>query len=210
MATGMDAFGPVGEFTVADLERMPDDGLRYELLDGTLLVSRAPGVWHQEVAFALARALHASCPPDLHVVLAPFEWRGSHRTALQPDVLVARRGDLLAVDGGRYLEAPPVLAVEVLSPSTRRIDRLSKLSAYEEAGVASYWLIDPDPEVPSLHALDLVDGHYVEVGCPSGAHIWQAQWPFPVDSVPRILWQVCAAKATSHDRVLGAGNDTGC
>jgi Uma2 family endonuclease len=92
------------------------------------------------VAFALARTLHVACPPELHVVIAPFEWRGSRRTALQPDVLVARRGDLLAVEGGKYLAAPPVLAVEVLSSSTRRIDRLSKLSAYEEAGVASYWL----------------------------------------------------------------------
>jgi Uma2 family endonuclease len=187
MATGMDAFGPAGEFTVADLERMPDDGLRYELLDGTLLVSPAPGVWHQEVAGTLYRLLYEACPPDLHVVIAPFEWRDSQRTALQPDVLVARRGDLLAVDGGKYLAATPVLAVEVLSPSTRRIDRLSKLSAYEEAGVASYWLVDPDPEVPSLHASDLADGHYVEVGCPSSAQVWQARWPFPVDICPADL-----------------------
>ncbi len=187
MATGLDGFGPAGEFTVEDLERMPDDGRRYELLDGTLLVSPAPGVWHQEVAFALARALHLACPPQLHVVITPFEWRGSRRTALQPDVLVARRGDLLAVEGGKFLAEPPVLAVEVLSPSSRRIDRLSKLSAYEEAGVASYWLGDPDPETPALHALDLVDGHYVEVGCPLGDRSWQAQRPFPVTVRPADL-----------------------
>jgi Uma2 family endonuclease len=120
-------------------------------------------------------------------VIAPFEWRVSQQTALQPDVLVARRGDLLAADGGRYLAAPPVLAVEVLSPSTRRIDRLSKLSAYEEAGVASYWLVDPDPHTPSLHALELLDGHYVEVGCSSGAQAWHAQRPFPVDVCPADL-----------------------
>lgn len=121
------------------------------------------------------------------MVIAPFEWRGSRRTALQPDVLVARHGDLLAVEGGKYLAAPPVLAVEVLSASTRRIDRLSKLSAYEEAGVTSYWLVDPEPENPSLHALDLVDGHYVEVGCPSGQQAWQAQRPFPVTVRPADL-----------------------
>lgn len=184
MATGLDGFGSAGEFTVEDLERIPDDGLRYELLDGTLLVSPAPGVWHQEVAGALYRLLYSACPPQLHVVIAPFEWRDSKRTALQPDVLVARHSDLLAVDGGKFLARPPVLAVEVLSPSTRRIDRLSKLSAYEEAGVASYWLVDPDPGTPSLHALDLVDGRYVEVGCPSGEQAWQAQRPFPVTVVP--------------------------
>jgi Uma2 family endonuclease len=187
MATGLDEFGPAGEFTVEDLERMPDDGRRYELLDGVLLVSPAPGVWHQEVAFALARALYAACPPELHVVIAPFEWRGSRRTALQPDVLVARHADLLAVEGGKFLGELPVLAVEVLSPSTRRIDRLSKLSAYEEAGVASYWLVDPDSEMPSLHALDLVDGRYVEVGCPSGEQSWQARRPFPVTIRPTDL-----------------------
>jgi Uma2 family endonuclease len=187
MASGLDGFGPAGEFTVDDLERMPDDGCRYELLDGTLLVSPSPGVWHQEAVFALARALYAACPPELHVVIAPFEWRRGRETALQPDLLVARHGDLLAVEGGKFLGEPPVLAVEVLSPSTRRIDRLSKLSAYEEAGVASYWLVDPDPETPSLHALDLVDGRYVEVGCPSGEQAWQAQRPFPVTVTPADL-----------------------
>ena len=187
MATGLDKFGLAGEFTVEDLERMPDDGRRYELLDGTLLVSPAPGVWHQEVVLELAIRLRVACPPELHVVIAPFEWRGSGRTALQPDVLVARRGDLLAVEGGKYLGELPVLAVEVLSPSTRRIDRLSKLSAYEEAGVASYWLVDPDATNPSLHAFDLVDGRYVEVGCPSGEQAWQAQRPFPVSIAPSDL-----------------------
>ena len=106
---------------------------------------------------------------------------------MQPDVLVARRDDLLAVEDGRFLGKSPVLAVEVLSPSTRRIDRLSKLSAYEEAGVASYWLVDSDPHTPSLHALDLVNGCYVEVGCPSGEQVWQAQRPFPVTIRPAEL-----------------------
>ncbi|MGH3693388.1 MAG: Uma2 family endonuclease [Pseudonocardiaceae bacterium] len=186
MATGLDGFGPAGEFTVEDLERIPDDGLRYELLDGTLLVSPAPGVWHQEVALELAIRLRTACPPELHVVIAPFEWRGGRRTALQPDVLVARHADLLAVEG-EFLAAAPVLAVEVLSPSTRRIDRLSKLSAYEEAGVSSYWLVDPDPESPSLQALDLVDGRYVEVGCAVGEDSWQAKRPFPVTVIPADL-----------------------
>jgi len=187
MASGLDGFGPAGEFTVEDLERMPDDGRRYELLDGTLLVSPAPGVWHQEVAGTLYRLLYQACPLELHVVIAPFEWRRGRGTALQPDVLVARRDDLFAVEGGKFLGQPPVLAVEVLSANTRRIDRLSKLSAYEEAGVASYWLVDSDPHTPSLHALDLVNGCYVEVGCPSGEQVWQAQRPFPVTIRPAEL-----------------------
>jgi Uma2 family endonuclease len=120
-------------------------------------------------------------------VIAPFEWRCGRGTALQPDVLVARRDELLAVRSGGFLGQPPVLAVEVLSPSSRRIDRLSKLSAYEEAGVASYWLVDPDPQAPSLQALELVDGCYVEVGCPTGEQAWKAQRPFPVTICPAEL-----------------------
>jgi Uma2 family endonuclease len=187
MATGLDGFGLAGEFTVEDLERMPDDGRRYELLDGVLLVSPAPGVWHQEAAGTLYRLLYQACPPELHVVIAPFEWRCGRGTALLPDVLVARRDELLAVRSGGFLGQPPVLAVEVLSPSSRRIDRLSKLSAYEEAGVDSYWLVDPDLQAPSLQALELVDGRYVEVGCPSGEQAWQVQRPFPVTIRPAEL-----------------------
>ena len=187
MAIGLDGMGAAGQFTVEDLERTPDDGYRYELLDGMLLVTPAPDVWHQEVALELAIRLRVACPPELHVVIAPFEWRGSRRTALQPDVLVARRRDLLAEAGGTFLGEPPVLAVEVLSASTRRIDRLSKLSAYEEAGVGSYWLVNPDLQKPSVQALDLVDGCYVQVGCPSGQQVWQAQRPFPVTIRPADL-----------------------
>lgn len=177
---------PTGEaFTVDDLERMPDDGHRYELLDGVLVVTPAPDIWHQEVVLALALQLRTTCPPELHVVIAPFEWRRGRGTALQPDLLVARRGDLL--EHGRYLAAAPVLAVEVLSPSTRRIDRLTKLSAYEEAGVGSYWLVDPDPDAPTLEALDLVDGHYAPVGKVAGEQDWAAQWPFPVTVRPAEL-----------------------
>jgi len=102
-------------------------------------------------------------------------------------VLVARRGELLAAEGGRFLGEPPVLAVEVLSPSSRWIDRLSKLSAYQETGVASCWLVDPDPATPSLVAMDLVDGRYVEVGRPTGAQVWPAKRPLPITLRPADL-----------------------
>jgi len=139
------------------------------------------------------------------VVIAPFEWRRGRRTALQPDVLVARRDDLLAVGSSGFLGQPPVLAVEVLSPSSQRIDRLSKLSVYEEAGVASYWLVDPDPQAPSLHALDLVDGSYVGVGCPSGERAWEAQRPFPVTIRPADLVAGLRRTVTVHGPSLDLG-----
>lgn len=59
------------------------------------------------------------------------------------------------------------------------------------AGVASYWLVNPDAANPSLHALDLVDGHYIEVGYPSGEQAWRAQRPFRSAPYPRISSPVC-------------------
>src|SRR3954466_6314956 len=86
--------GGSGPFTVEDLERMPDDGRRYELLDGVLLVSPAPGTRHQKIVVRLGSVLDQHCPVDLHVLAAPFGVRTAKDTELQPDVLVARDEDL--------------------------------------------------------------------------------------------------------------------
>jgi Uma2 family endonuclease len=98
-----------------------------------------------------------------------------------PDVLVARRADL----GERDLRSAPMLAIEVLSPSTARSDRSLKWSRYESAGTPSYWIVDP-VEV-SLTAWDLVDGTYVQVAHVKGNSSWTAAQPFPVTVIPRQL-----------------------
>jgi Uma2 family endonuclease len=67
--TSMTASTP---FTVQDLEGMPDYGRRYELIDGQLLVSPAPGLRHQTIAYRLHRLLDDACPQDMYVVGAPF------------------------------------------------------------------------------------------------------------------------------------------
>ncbi len=81
-------------FTVTDLEGMPDDGRRYELIDGALLVSPAPGWAHQEAAYTLYMILRSACPADLRVIGAPFAVRPDTFNEVQPDVLVARYADL--------------------------------------------------------------------------------------------------------------------
>jgi Uma2 family endonuclease len=170
-----------GPFSRSDLELMPDDGHRYELLDGVLLVTPAPGSPHQTAVLELAVLLRASCPPDLKVYVAPFAVVLATDTELQPDVLVARRDDLTARD----LRAAPVLATEVLSPSTRRFDLHTKRARYEAAGTPSYWVVDPDE--PSLTAWNLVDGGYVEVAHVSGDEQYEARLPFPVRVTPSAL-----------------------
>lgn len=127
-------------WTVADLELLPDDGLRYELVDGTLLVSAAPSKQHQRVVGNLYLILRAACPPELEVFLAPTDYQPTSIRSLQPDLLVVERDD----PGGGAVTTPPALAVEVLSPSSRSVDLVLKRELYEQAGVRSYWVVDPD------------------------------------------------------------------
>jgi Uma2 family endonuclease len=170
-----------GPFTRADLERMPDDGHRYELIDGTLLVSPAPSFRHQRAVANLHLLLAAACPADLVVMLAPFAVGLADDTELQPDLLVAPRSQFTERD----LPGPPLLAVEVLSPSTGRIDLLLKRDRLQAAGTSSYWLIDPDE--PSLTALQLVGDAYREAAVVRGEQTWTAEQPFPVTIRPADL-----------------------
>ena len=167
--------------TRADLEAMPDDGHRYELIDGSLIVSPGPSHAHQVVVGNLHLLLRAACPPDLQVILAPFSVALSDDTEVQPDLLVAPREQFTR----RELPGAPLLAVEVLSPSTRRVDLLLKRDRFESAGVASYWLVDPDE--PSIIVLELLGGSYVEVARVSGAQSCEGTQPFPVRLVPAEL-----------------------
>lgn len=170
-------------FTVTDLEATPDDGRRYELIDGELLVSPAPGWSHQEAATALCAILRAACPRDLRVIPAPFAVRMNQFNELQPDVLVARFTDLTELN----LPAAPLLAVEVISPSSGLRDRSLKKAVYERMGVRSCWLVDPDRTRPTVTAYDLHDGRYREIAAVTGHESWQASMPFPVTVIPADL-----------------------
>lgn len=118
----------------------PDDGRRYELIDGLLVVSPSPFVPHQWASSQLFGALFAACPDDLRVFHAPLDVRLGDDTVVQPDLLVVRAADT----GEQRLAGLPLLTVEVLSDSTRSVDLMIKRSRYERAGVPSYWVVNPD------------------------------------------------------------------
>lgn len=143
------------EWTVDMLDELPDDGRRYELLDGTLLVSPAPIPLHQQAVVELLLALSAACPSDHRVYVAPLDWQPDGSTSLQPDLLVVRKDRV----GPRSITERPTLVVEIASPGSARIDRTSKHSRYAEGGIEQYWIVDP--AVPSIRVYDLVDGDYV-------------------------------------------------
>jgi Uma2 family endonuclease len=170
-----------GGTTRAYLETTPDDGRRYELIDGVLIVTPAPGLAHQRAVLRLVVLLDATAPPDVEVVVAPFDVVLDDATVVEPDVVVARRSDLTA----KNLPAAPLLAVEVLSKSTRRIDRTRKFEKYQRSGIRAYWLVDP--LVPSLVAWELRDGAYVQVAEVNGAEAFTTSVPFDVTVVPAEL-----------------------
>jgi len=173
---GIDSGRP---FTVDDLEAMPDDGRRYELIDGMLTVSPVPMLRHQKIVTKLAALLDARCPANLHTLPAPFAVQPSKTTELQPDVLVAREEDFTE----KLLPVAPLLVVEVLSPSTAINDLNNKKAAYERLGVPSYWIIDP--QQPTLIAFELdPDGHYRQVAEVKGEDAFEPVRPFPVRVVP--------------------------
>jgi Uma2 family endonuclease len=170
-----------GEWTVGDLESLPDDGLQYELADGVLLVSPSPRPRHQRVVLNLALVLKQAVPQHLEVFVAPLDFQPTRQRSLQPDLLVVRRSDV----GELNITAPPLLTVEVLSPSTRAKDLVLKRALYEDSGVPSYWVVDPD--VPSLLVLEIEGGRYVEAAHVTGEETVAVDEPFPVTLTPGTL-----------------------
>jgi Uma2 family endonuclease len=133
---------PTTEWTLETLHALPDDGKRYELVDGELLVSPSPSAAHQDVIGALYRVLWPwARQHGFDVYFAPLAITFSPRRELQPDLFVVPFID------GRRTQNPKdftslVLAIEVLSPSTARYDRVVKRRVHLEQGAAEYWIVD--------------------------------------------------------------------
>ena len=132
-------------WTAEEVRNLPDDGNRYEVVGGELLVTPAPRLTHQEAVQALLLLL---CPYVVQhrlgrVFASPADIEFDPHTLVQPDLFVA------PLVGGRRPRdwneiTTLVLAVEVLSPSTARSDRTTKRRRYQRAGVPEYWTVDPD------------------------------------------------------------------
>lgn len=145
-----------------------------ELQEGVLIVSPKPVPAHQRAGLRIAAALDAAATeefdvyPEVDVVLDAR----TPATVRAPDVVVVRAGT-----STRIFATDVVLAVEVLSPGTRRTDLVMKRHEYAEAGIAHYWIVDLDGDEVRLEALALVDGTYESASCTG---VFGAAAPFPV------------------------------
>jgi Uma2 family endonuclease len=162
MTAALSDVPPTEGWTTDDLDALPEDGVRRELLDGVIHVSPSPSPAHQVLAARLLVALEENCPDDLHVSQAN-DVRISARRQFIPDVLVTT--DEAASRNGKFAAEEVVLAVEIVSPSSTSMDRLLKPALYAKAGVPLYWMIETAGEL-TVHTfkLDFED----EVYQPSG------------------------------------------
>ena len=167
--------------TRADLAAMPDDGHRYELLDGVLVVSPAPRVGHQVAVVNLYTLLRDAAEAPLRVLVVPVDVTLADDTVMQPDLVVAPRDAFTATE----LPEAPLLAVEVLSPSTRGLDLLLKKDRLERAGCAHYWVVDP--EGPSITAWSLAESAYRQVAHAHGSERFEISDPFALTVSPTDL-----------------------
>jgi Uma2 family endonuclease len=171
-------------FTVDDLLKFPDDGNRYELFNGSLVVSPAPTRLHQDVIFLLQTILYRAAPPDVKVY-STVNVSGSDRDFYIPDLVVVPRE--AAKSAGLML--PPsdlLLAVEVVSPGTKVFDRGVKAAAYAAAGIPVYWRIEPN-EGPTLYVYELDgDAYKGPISHKAGVPVTLSS-PFPVSFDPADL-----------------------
>jgi Uma2 family endonuclease len=133
------------QWTLEELHRLPDDGNKYELVRGELFVTPPPAEEHETILARLSRILEPYIASHrLGFLYAPRSVVRFEGSEVEPDRMVRRRSPA----GGRdWDDAPmPILVVEVLSGSTRRRDNIQKREFYLDAGVAEYWIVDPERE----------------------------------------------------------------
>ncbi|NKQ35668.1 MAG: Uma2 family endonuclease [Chloroflexi bacterium] len=153
-----------GEWTYDDYLKLPDDGRRYEIIEGELYVTNAPGLDHQFVVAELLRQMANYVVENQlgRVITAPFEVHLSETIRpVQPDVLFIKK-ERWPGPGAKFFSGVPDLIVEVLSPSTARRDRIIKFTAYEQAGVPEYWIANP--RTHSVEVFTLSGAEYALVG----------------------------------------------
>ncbi len=163
--------------TYEDYCALPNDGKRYEILEGELSVTPAPLIWHQEVLRNLVRVLdrYLEAHPIGKLLFAPVDVILSRTTIVQPDLVFVRTANYHLVTA-RAIEGPPDLVLEVLSPSTTETDRVTKAQIYARSGVPHYWIVDPEGE--SLQAYERVgEGYRLSVQARSGEAFQHALFP---------------------------------
>jgi Uma2 family endonuclease len=155
-----------GDWTYEDYLRLPDDGRRYEIIQGVLYVANAPSYDHQFSVLKIATKFEvwAETQKAGVVITAPFEVHlPGIAKPVQPDILFIAK-DRTPSPGTQIFEGAPDLIVEVLSPGSLRLDQHVKFGAYEQAGVREYWIVDPKTRAITVYSLPENSPEYILLG----------------------------------------------
>ena len=145
-----------GEYTYEDYLQLPEEpGYRYEILNGFLIKEPTPSVQHQRISRELEFQLKIffdEFDPKGEIFDAPLDVTLGERNVVQPDILFvsSNRREIMRKE---RIDGPCDLAVEILSPSSRRKDRLKKMEIYRKAGIPHYWIVDPDEKILEAYQL---------------------------------------------------------
>jgi Uma2 family endonuclease len=155
---------PTARLTYADYLLLPEgDGKHYEIIDGELFVNPSPATYHQTLSRRIQFQLYVQVEEAGRgqVFDAPTCLHLSEVDIMEPDLIVVLEGAQATIERLKIVGVP-ALVVEILSPSTRRKDRVAKRARYERAGVPEYWIVDPDAHV--VEQLVLLNGAYQLAG----------------------------------------------
>lgn len=130
------------DYTLEDLPRLPDDAPRVELVDGAIQVTPSPTIGHQDIS-SLLWLWFRQHAPERYAITQAVGVALSGNTCRQPDVLLYRAG--IRLDRSFLMPNDVFLAVEIVSPGTRRVDRFAKPGEYAAAGIPHYWRVEQDP-----------------------------------------------------------------
>ena len=168
---------PQGKWTYSDYVNLPDDGHRYEIINGVLYMTPSPGELHQAANrwFIYYLTVYVQLIGLGRVYGPPFDVKLAKNKTVQPDVIVilTANQDKIKPEG---IEGAPDLVVEISSPGTVGYDRREKQDAYAEAGVTEYWIADPASQ--TIEVMHLTDNRYQSQG------VFQGKALLPTKIVP--------------------------
>ncbi len=171
-----------GQWTYQTYATLPEDGRRYEIINGVLYMTPSPDEWHQTTVGLVFRYLATQIEDSGlgRVYIAPFDIELVPDVVVQPDVCVILNAHRERVTFTRIIGVPD-LVVEVVSPGTVSYDRREKQDAYAHAGVTEYWLVDSAAR--TIEVLVLEESHYRSLG------VFEGEGLLPSSIVPQITAQ---------------------
>jgi len=148
------------KLTYDDYLNLPNDGKRHEIIDGEHYMPPAPQTRHQIVSMNLARILAIYIEENQigQILYAPTDVLLSDTTIVQPDILFIRK-DREHIIKKNFIEGPPDLLIEIMSPGNEKLDRFTKMKHYAVFGVGEFWLIDYEARILEQYTLK---GHFFE------------------------------------------------